>query len=163
MEGYWDQQLALNEMWFKSSLTSCYIYTVSVADPGFSPRGAPTPKIAIIFQIFTENCMKIKEFGPPGGRASLAPPLDPPMGLVSTYTWSLSYHEIKENHCYWSAHCEIALMHERYTAKVTFEVNSQYCKLVVHSKRHFHDTINKFYLLTKHHDLTLLLHGHGSC
>ena len=31
------------------------------------PRGAPTPKIAIIFQIFAENCMKMKEFGP-GGR-----------------------------------------------------------------------------------------------
>ena len=47
----------------------------SVADPGFSPGGAPTPKIAIIFHIFAENCMKMKEFGPPGGRASLAPPL----------------------------------------------------------------------------------------
>ena len=49
-----------------------------VADPGFSPGGgAPTPKIAIIFHIFAENCMKMKEFGPPGGggRASLAPPL----------------------------------------------------------------------------------------
>ena len=46
-----------------------------MADPGFSPGGAPTPKIAIIFQIFAENCMKMKEFGPPGGRASLAPPL----------------------------------------------------------------------------------------
>ena len=46
-----------------------------VADPGFSPGGAPTPKIAIIFHIFAENCMKMKEFGPQGGRASLAPPL----------------------------------------------------------------------------------------
>ena len=47
-----------------------------MADPGFSPGGAPTPKIAIIFHIFAENCMKMKEFGPPGGgRASLAPPL----------------------------------------------------------------------------------------
>ena len=26
--------------------------------------------------------MKLKEFGPPGGRASLAPPLDPPMALL---------------------------------------------------------------------------------
>ena len=39
----------------------------AVADPGFSPGGAPTPKIAIIFHIFAENCMKMKEFGPPGG------------------------------------------------------------------------------------------------
>ena len=30
----------------------------AVADPGFSPGGAPTPKIAIIFKIFAENCMK---------------------------------------------------------------------------------------------------------
>ena len=33
------------------------------------PGGAPTPKIAIIFQIFAENCMKMKEFGLPGGGA----------------------------------------------------------------------------------------------
>ena len=41
----------------------------------FSQGGAPTPKSAIIFQFFAENCMKMKEFGPQGGRASLAPPL----------------------------------------------------------------------------------------
>ena len=48
----------------------------SVADPGFSPGGgAPTPKSAIIFQFFPENCMKMKEFGPPGGaRVPGAPP-----------------------------------------------------------------------------------------
>ena len=46
----------------------------AVADLGFSPGGAPTPKSTIIFQFFAENCMKMKEFGPPGGRASLAPP-----------------------------------------------------------------------------------------
>ena len=55
-------------------------WLLPVADPGFSPGGAPTPKSAIIFQFFAKNCMKMKEFGPPeGGRASLAPPLDPPM------------------------------------------------------------------------------------
>ena len=44
------------------------------------PGGAPTPKIAIIFHIFAENCMKMKEFGPPGGaRVPGAPPLDLPM------------------------------------------------------------------------------------
>ena len=47
---------------------------ISVADPVFSRGGAPTPKIAIIFQFVAENCMKMKEFGPPGGGASLAPP-----------------------------------------------------------------------------------------
>ena len=46
----------------------------------FPQGGAPTPKIAIIFQFFAKNCMKMKEFGPRGrGHASLAPPLDPPM------------------------------------------------------------------------------------
>ena len=43
--------------------------------PGFSRGGAPTPKSAIIFQFFAENCMKMKEFGPAGGRTSL--PIDP--------------------------------------------------------------------------------------
>ena len=47
----------------------------SVADPGFSPGGAPTPKIAIIFQIFAKNCMKMKEFGPPGGARVPGAPL----------------------------------------------------------------------------------------
>ena len=35
----------------------------------FPQGGAPTPKIAIIFQIFAKNCMKMKEFGPPRGGA----------------------------------------------------------------------------------------------
>ena len=53
-----------------------------MADPGFSPGGAPTPKNAIIFQFFAENCMKMKEFGPPGGGARVpGAPLDPPMFL----------------------------------------------------------------------------------
>ena len=48
---------------------------IPVADPGFSPGGVPTPKNAIIFQFFAENCMKMKEFGPPGGaRVPGAPP-----------------------------------------------------------------------------------------
>ena len=38
-------------------------------------RGAPTPKISIIFQIFAENCMKMKEFGPQGGARPWRPPL----------------------------------------------------------------------------------------
>ena len=54
----------------------------SVADPGFSPGGAPTPKSAIIFQFFAENCMKMKEFGPPGGGRPWRPPLDPPMPIA---------------------------------------------------------------------------------
>ena len=45
----------------------------------FPRGGAPTPKIAIIFHIFAENCMKMKEFGPRGGARPWRPPLDPPM------------------------------------------------------------------------------------
>ena len=32
----------------------------------FPQGGAPTLKSAIIFQFFAKNCMKMKEFGPPG-------------------------------------------------------------------------------------------------
>ena len=52
-----------------------YCYQWRIQD--FPQGGAPTPKIAIIFQIFAENCMKMSEFGL--GGASLVPPLDPPM------------------------------------------------------------------------------------
>ena len=41
----------------------------------FPQGGAPTPKIAIIFHIFAENCMKMKEFGPPGGARVPGAPL----------------------------------------------------------------------------------------
>ena len=37
-----------------------------VADPGFSPGGAPTPKLGLFCKFFAENCMKMKEFGPRG-------------------------------------------------------------------------------------------------
>ena len=33
----------------------------------FPEGSAPTPKSVIIFQIFAQNCMQIKEFGPLGG------------------------------------------------------------------------------------------------
>ena len=47
----------------------------------FPQGGAPIPELGLFCQFFAKNCMKMKEFGPPGGggRASLAPPLDPPM------------------------------------------------------------------------------------
>ena len=61
-----------------------------MADPGFSRGGAPIPKLGLFCQFFAENCMKMKEFGPPGGgRASLAPPLDPPMTCISERKSSL--------------------------------------------------------------------------
>ena len=40
----------------------------------FPQGGAPTLKIAIIFQIFAGNCMKMKEFGPRGTHVPGAPP-----------------------------------------------------------------------------------------
>ena len=43
------------------------ILSISVADPGFFPGGAPTPKLGLICNFFAENCMKMKEFGPLGG------------------------------------------------------------------------------------------------
>ena len=42
----------------------------------------PTPQGGrqhTILPNFSKNCMKLKEFGPPGGCVSLAPPLDPPL------------------------------------------------------------------------------------
>ena len=81
-----------------------------MADPGFSPGGgAPTPKNAIIFQFFAENCMKMKEFGPPGGGgASLAPPLGSAndyalsgdqwkIGISSMFTDALGIASFKDN------------------------------------------------------------------
>ena len=57
--------------------------TFAVADPGFSPGGAPTPKSAIIFQFF---CRKLHEneriWTPRGGARPWRPPLDPPMLCV---------------------------------------------------------------------------------
>ena len=51
----------------------CFSYQWRIRD--FPQGGAPTPKNAIIFHFFAENCMKMKEFGPPGGaRVPGAPP-----------------------------------------------------------------------------------------
>ena len=59
----------------------------------FPQGGAPTPKSAIIFQFVAENCMKMKEFGPPGGGARpWRPPLDPPM-----QPYNHTHHVIKNN------------------------------------------------------------------
>ena len=53
----------------------------TVADPGFSPGGRQLSKSVRKPIFWVENRMKMKEFWPPGGggRASLAPPLDPPL------------------------------------------------------------------------------------
>ena len=67
-----------------------------VADPGF-PRGgganSPGGRQHTILPKFPKNCMKLKEFGPPGGRASkilLCRPLTPlHPGRVLCSVWSL--------------------------------------------------------------------------
>ena len=52
--------------------------SLAVADPGF-PRGggANSPGVAPTYEFakFSQNCMKLKEFGPPGGaRVPRVPP-----------------------------------------------------------------------------------------
>ena len=55
--------------------------TVSSGGSRIFPRGGREPsRGGVNTPNFPENCMKSKEFGRPGGgRASLTPPLDPPM------------------------------------------------------------------------------------
>ena len=54
-----------------------YIPTLPVATPGFLPDGAANFKRGYLANFFPQNCMKLKEFGPPGARVPGAP-LDPP-------------------------------------------------------------------------------------
>ena len=65
---YWNSVLTLHKQW-------------RIQD--FSEVGAPTPpgegRQHTILRNFPKNCTKLKEFGLPGGRPSLAPPLDPPL------------------------------------------------------------------------------------
>ena len=50
----------------------------------FPQGGRQLPKVLLFFNFLPKNCMKMKEFGPPGGgRASLAPPL----GSANAYCW----------------------------------------------------------------------------
>ena len=51
-----------------------------VADLGFSPGGAPTPKSAIIFQFCPRKLHENERiWAPRGGARPWRPPLDPPM------------------------------------------------------------------------------------
>ena len=60
-----------------------YIYTIQWRIQDFPEEGAPTPRGGrqhTILPHFPKNCMKLKEFGPPGGGARPSrPPLDPPL------------------------------------------------------------------------------------
>ena len=57
-----------------------------MADLGFSPGGAPTPKVGVLTNFFGRKLHENKRILTPGGRSSLAPPLDPP----------LVYHKVNE-------------------------------------------------------------------
>ena len=58
-------------------LVESVIWEISVADPGFPRGGGTNPQGRGAKLLFSkkipENCMKMKEFGPRGGCASLAP------------------------------------------------------------------------------------------
>ena len=60
--------------------------TWPVADPGF-PRGGGANFLGgrqhMILPNFPKNCMKLKEFGPPGGTSVPCDPLDPPLLAIS--------------------------------------------------------------------------------
>ena len=76
--------------------------TESVADPGFPEEGAPTPRGCqhTILPNFPKNCMKLKEFGPPGvGHASLVPPpLDSPLRMaITSRKWNTSTYSIEKS------------------------------------------------------------------
>ena len=58
--------------WKWENFRSANAYQWRIQD--FPQGGAPTPKITIILQIFAKNCMKMKEFGPPGGARPWRPP-----------------------------------------------------------------------------------------
>ena len=63
--------------------------TWSVTDPGFPRGGGASPpggRQHTILPNFPKNCTESKEFGPGERRASLTPPLDPPLLVVVTKT-----------------------------------------------------------------------------
>ena len=64
------------------------MYT-SVVDPGFPRGGGANPQSGganLLFgQNSPKNCIKMKDFGPGQGHASLAFPLDPPMHVTHDF------------------------------------------------------------------------------
>ena len=75
--------LPVQAITFELLLIETSFLVCTVADPGFSRGGREPSRGGVNTPNFPENCMKSKEFGRPGGgRASLTPPLDPPMMQV---------------------------------------------------------------------------------
>ena len=74
-----EESLKLNVMDLKRSMkegTSSASFVMSEADPGFPQGGganSPGRCQHTILQNFSKNCMKLKEFGPPGDAHPLCP------------------------------------------------------------------------------------------
>ena len=62
------------------SIHAFYGGGISVADPGFCSQRV---KNLLFSKNFDENCLKMNEIGPRGGRRVPSAPLDPPMHLIT--------------------------------------------------------------------------------
>ena len=62
--------------------------------------GAPTLKLGLIYNFLTKNCMKMKEFGPPGG-TSLAPLRSANEGSCNNFGTALELPDLHSNLYYW--------------------------------------------------------------
>ena len=72
-----------------STLLDDVTFYLSVADPGFPPGGAANPpgggeRKHMILPNFPKNCMKLNEFGLPGGERPLGPFKSAPAYVEST-------------------------------------------------------------------------------
>ena len=72
-----------------------------MADPGFFRGGYASSQKSYYFSFFAENCMKMKEFWPPG-RRPWRPPLDPPM-VMDYFFLQVHTHVIKTYLSAWGA------------------------------------------------------------
>ena len=67
------------------------------------PRGAPTPKVGVLTNFFGRKLHENERIWTPGGRTSLAPPLDPPlkdMHFVCVHSSANRSTEMKNNLTY---------------------------------------------------------------
>ena len=64
-----------------------------MADLGFSPGGAPTPKVGVLIYYFCRKLHENERIWTPGGRASLAPPL----GSANEYYDPLTTRSVRTN------------------------------------------------------------------
>ena len=106
---------AFLKLWPHAPLPMCpitavpHLHLVAVADPGFPRWGGGNfhgeDDNLLLGQGFPKNCMKLTEFGPSRGRASLALPLDPPL---SRYWHYMILHNV--HHVLMSKRCQVVKM-----------------------------------------------------